>query len=128
MSRYERGSVSNSLFRAQGVDLLINGFRKSVAAGILTTCALSTMAIMGPAPAFAVGGDCTSKKETSGLNNRGGALCTSLQADSRARPKLIRELGPDYHGDYFTALNVWRYTDWYTCYAGCEGAYEITHV
>ena len=31
-------------------------------------------------------------------------------------------------GPYATTLNKYYYTDWYSCLAGCSGAYEITHV
>lgn len=84
------------------------------------------------APANAVGGSCSAtlqEKEQTGLNGfRSRASCSSLQGDSRARPRLIRDGGPDYTGPYFTTLNKYYYTDYYTCYAGCSASYEIGHV
>ena len=49
-------------------------------------------------------------------------------ADSRARAKLVHNLGPGYASSWLTALNVWRYTGWYKCYSGCSATPEISHV
>lgn len=49
-------------------------------------------------------------------------------ADSRARVKLVHNLGPGYASSWLTALNVWRYTGWCTCYSGCSATPEISHV
>jgi hypothetical protein len=87
---------------------------------------------VGVTPANAIGGDCNAVKEVDGRigldGHRARAWCDSLNADSRARPKLIRNGGPDYTGPYFTAIRTNYYTKWYSCYAGCSAAYEIAHV
>lgn len=105
---------------------------KSIAAVIATAFVMAMMVFASATPANAVGGNCSAskqEKEVTGLNQfRARAKCTSLQGDSKARPKLIRDGGPDYTGPYFTTLNKYYYTGWYTCYAGCSAAYEIAHV
>lgn len=103
---------------------------KAAAYSAVTAFALiGSMAVMA-SPAQAIGGNCTGDKEKqSGLNNyRAWASCSSLQGDTKARPKLVRDGGPDYTGNYFTALNTRRYTSYYSCYLGCYGTYETAHV
>jgi hypothetical protein len=103
-------------------------FRRGVAASVLAAAAMFAVFIVSAAPAQAVGGSCTSERLSRGSEYRAAAKCSALNSDSRARPKLIRNLGPDYTGGYFTALNVWKYTGWWTCYSGCSAAYEIAHI
>jgi hypothetical protein len=103
--------------------------QKTVVATVLAAFIMAIALFAGAAPAKALGGDCSADKEIEvkvGLdNNRARAVCYSLDGDSKARPKLIRNGGPDYSGSYFTALWTYFYTGWYTCYAGCSGAYEL---
>lgn len=91
----------------------------------MTTVATATAA-------YAVGGDCHANRQHQAVtgydNYRARAACDSLDGDSMARPKLIRDGGPDYTGPYFTTLDKYYYTSWYTCYAGCSASYEIAHV
>lgn len=108
--------------------MLIKRYRAAAAAAV---AAFAVAGVLGVAsPAQAVGGTCTASKEKqSGLDNfRGKAQCSRLDGDSKARPKLIRDGGPDYTGPYFTALNKSYYTSYYSCWMGCDGAYEIAHV
>jgi hypothetical protein len=106
--------------------------QKTVVASGLAALIMVIALFAGAAPANAVGGNCTAqllKYERIGLDEfQAGAMCYSLQGDSKARPKLIRNGGPDYTGSWFTRLNVYYYTNAYTCYAGCSAAYEITHI
>lgn len=103
-----------------------------LAAGAVAALFMTTGLVAVATPANAVGGNCSASKQENdvfGPNEyRSRASCSSLQGDSRARPKLIRDGGPDYTGPYFTTLNKYYYTGWYTCYAGCTAAYEIAHV
>lgn len=104
----------------------IRFYRAAIA---ILTLSVAFVISPAPAPAQAIGGDCTAVRESgSGGTYRARASCASLNADSRARAKLVRNLGPDYTSSWFTALNVWRYTGWYTCYSGCSAAPEISHV
>ncbi|TDD62479.1 hypothetical protein E1263_03305 [Kribbella antibiotica] len=98
--------------------------------GLATALVVASTALLSVAPAQAVGGNCSAGKDKNPEYDqyRGKAACKSLQGDSRARPKLIRDGGPDYTGAYFTRLDTLYYTKWYGCYLGCEGAYEIAHV
>lgn len=93
---------------------------------------VSGFGVVYAAPANAIGGNCSAslqEDEVFGPNKfRARASCSSLQGDSKARAKLVRDGGPDYSGSYFTRLNTSYYTDWYTCYAGCRSAVEIAHV
>ena len=103
--------------------------QKTVVASVLATFIMAVGLLVGAAPAHAIGGHCTAellKYEHIGLDSfQAGAMCYSLQGNSKARPKLIRNGGPDYTGSWFTQLNVYYYTNDYTCYAGCSAAYEI---
>jgi hypothetical protein len=107
--------------------------RKGVVAGFLAALAMFAVFLVSPTAAQAVGGSCTSTRQSRAgsipgtTEYRSAASCSALNSDSRARAKLIRNLGPDYTGSYFTALNVWKYTGYYTCYSGCSDAYEIAH-
>lgn len=105
---------------------------KTVAASSLVALILAIALFVSAAPAKAVGGDCTSRREGNpqvGLDKfRAGAMCYSLQLDSRARAKLNRNGGPDYHSSWFTRLGTWHWSGWYTCYAGCSANVEIGHV
>lgn len=89
--------------------------------------------VISASPAEAVGGSCFpslyKRQVSGGLDEyRAGAYCSSLEPDSKARPKLIRNSGPDYSGPYFTRLYTIYFTNWYTCYAGCSAAVESAHV
>lgn len=104
--------------------------KRSTWGSLAAALVLAGTGLVSAAPAHAIGGDCSAVKEKqSGLDNyRSRAWCKSLQGDSKARPKLIRDGGPDYTGPYFTRLNTSYYTNWYSCYLGCSAAYEIAHV
>jgi hypothetical protein len=56
---------------------------------------------------------------------RASATCSHISANRKVRAKLERSGGPDYHSQWFTALNTRYYTNWYTCYAGCTSGYEV---
>lgn len=111
---------------------MVIGIQKTVVASLLAAFVMAVALFAGTTPAKAIGGNCTAtldKYEHIGLDTfQAAALCYSLQGDSRARPKLIRNGGPDYTGSWFTQLNVYYRTNSYTCYAGCSAAYEIGHV
>ena len=103
---------------------------RAAAYSVATTAALIGSLMVTASPAQAIGGNCSAGTEKqSGLDNyRGWASCSSLQGDTKARPKLVRDGGPDYTGSYFTALNTRRYTSYYSCWMGCHGAVELAHV
>lgn len=88
--------------------------------------------LLGAAPASAIGGNCESKLEkrtsTTPDTFRALARCSSLNNDTKARAKLIRDGGPDYTSAWFTTLNRWYATGWYTCYAGCTDTVELSHL
>lgn len=110
---------------------MVMGIQKTVAASVLAAFVVATALFVTAAPAKALGGDCSATKEIDvniGYDdNRTRAICYSLDGDSKARPKLIRDGGPDYSGSYFTDLWKYHYTNWYTCYLGCSAAYELAH-
>lgn len=57
---------------------------------------------------------------------RASATCSNIDSDEKARAKLDRNNGPDWHSDWFTTENKRYYTGWATCYAGCDDDYLIT--
>lgn len=80
-------------------------------------------------PALAVGGDCIRTLQSgSGGTYRAGALCSWLASDSKFRAKLVRNLGLDYYSSWSTQTYVWKYTGWWTCYAGCYASVEISAI
>lgn len=109
----------------------MTAYRK-IAATLTAILTMTMLTFATAAPASAIGGNCDAhldEDEVTGYNNfRAGAMCSSLDGDTKARPKLIRDGGPDYTGVYFTRLNTTYHTSWYTCYSGCWGAVELAHV
>jgi hypothetical protein len=101
-----------------------------VAACILTA-SMTTVGLLAGATS-ALASSCDSRLETFpeiGLDfHRAVAWCSSIDADYKARPKLVRDGGPDYTGPWFTRLNTEYATDTYTCYLGCHSAYQVAHV
>lgn len=50
--------------------------------------------------------------------------CSSIQNGYKERAKLVRSGGLDYTSVWFTELNAYYYTGWYTCVAGCYATHE----
>ncbi|HWG98236.1 MAG TPA: hypothetical protein VNV66_02685 [Pilimelia sp.] len=86
--------------------------RKAVAVAVAT---VGVAALAPVAPAHAVGGNCSSRvghqARTGPDYYRVEAICSSLQADSKARGELD-VWGPNSYTSWFTAINSWRYSSW----------------
>lgn len=90
---------------------------------------------IGAGNANAVGGNCSSSRETKSHigpdEYRVRASCASLQADSKARGVLDINLANDYETVWFTALNTSKYSGYTYCiYPNtCNNTYvRIAHV
>lgn len=96
-------------------------------AGVMTT-AVTTVAPV--TPAFAAYADCDhalGHRSVTGPDlYRAGAYCYQVGRDSKVRAWLQRDGGPDYYSVWFTGTYIWRYTNWYTCYAGCDDSYQVS--
>lgn len=82
------------------------------------TLAAAGMIVATPA-AQAVGGSCRAYEEKKAQSFRPDAyrvraICSSLQADSKARGTLLVENAVDEHTVWFTGLNINRYSSWRT--------------
>lgn len=102
-----------------------------VATGIVSV-SMTTVGLLVSATPASAGNICSASLEQFsqiGLDMyRAVASCSDLTPDYKARPKLVRDGGPDYTGPWFTRLNATYATDAYTCYLGCRAAYEVAHV
>lgn len=115
--------------RARGGNALHSRLRKSALATALMLVAGALPVISSPTPALAISGDCiTTLQNGSAGTHRAGALCSRLGSDTKFRAKLVRNLGPDYTSSWSTQTYVWKYTGWWTCYAGCHATVELTGV
>lgn len=84
-----------------------------LASALALGCAVSTAS-----QASAVGGNCSSAKETKRVSwqpdpSRVRAVCSSLQGDSKAQGELDVGLQPDARTPWFTTLNKSYYSQWY---------------
>lgn len=106
--------------------------KRLAAAGATASLLAGGAVVVTVAPANAVGGNCSATRqmrEVVGPNEyRSRASCSSLQGDTRARAQLNRDGGPDYFSSWFTRLNTYYYTGYYSCYSGCSATYQIDHV
>jgi hypothetical protein len=108
--------------------------KKVVASSALAVMATGVAVVGLALPAQAVGGNCSSvvqEKEDPFANKfRVRAICSSLQADSKARGTLIINGSGDKHTSWFTAINTYRYSDYTDLYGWEVGGsrVEIEHV
>ena len=88
--------------------------------------------LLAPAPAYAVGGNCSSaleKEERSWQPDvyRVRARCSSLQADSKAQGVLDRNVSQDGYTQWFTRIDFNYYSGWYV--GPISGTYvKISHL
>lgn len=100
-------------------------FKAAIGAAGLALVASAILAV-GPAEAATSCESTLQEREQTGLNAfRAGAICTRIDSNRRVRAWLIRDGGPDYYSQYFNRTNVYHFTNWYTCYAGCRDAYQV---
>jgi hypothetical protein len=108
----------------------MSGRAGHIAVALLTAMGIGLPVVAATTtPAWAAWGNCGATRETRaqpGLDSyRARASCSSLSSDGKARAKLVRYGGPDYTSSWFTTLNKYYYTGWFTCYAGCHAAHEV---
>ena len=98
---------------------------------ILGALAFGGMQAAAPDSAFALGGNCSASTERQEriLDDafRTRARCSSLQADTKARPVLIR-YGLDSYGSYFTGLNRNYYTAWIVSIGAVQASVQLARV
>jgi len=92
--------------------------RKSTAVASALAMVAAGLVLSAASPASAVpGGNCAAdyqEKEINWQPNkwRVGAMCASLNADSKARGVGVVSTGPDHFTAYFTQLNSWKWSSW----------------
>jgi len=110
--------------------IMATGQKRLAALMVVATVAVGGVAVTaGPAYAATSCDDAREQKSQVGLDAyRAKTKCSSIQTNYKVRAKLIRNGGPDYTSQWFTQLNVWYYSGWYTCYQGCSAGHETAPV
>ncbi len=105
--------------------------RRVVARAAAVALVGSLSLVLGPTQASAVGGNCSAAVEhqprTGPDYYRARASCSSLQADSKARP-VLDVWGPNSYGPWFTGLNTYYYSPWGDFVIVYGAMVQIAHV